>query len=174
MKFIFMLVLLVPVLCFGQQDSCSRYIVKTYDKISGNYMISNPDGFNIKNGKSQLSILMLTLNDRAVVYDCISLNFYIDGVVCCPDKENEINILFKDDTRITLYNNEDFNCKGHYEVYLGGAIGNVNVLTSLLSQKIEAIRLHAHQGFFDFDFDSTSSTKFFKQINCLSTYLRNR
>jgi hypothetical protein len=169
MRYAFILLVAASARCFAQ-DSCANYVSVSFDKISGKNFVSNHDGFFVQNKEGEkLSILTMGLH-RGDEYDAIAVNFYIEPNIVCVDEGSKINFLFTDGTRCTVLSTNDFNCKGKFEIYLGGALGGGTDYTFFTDKKIEAIRFNSSTKIVDFEFNEKQAVRFSKELKCISKY----
>jgi hypothetical protein len=161
-----LLVFTVVVHCQTNLD-CSKYIVTKTDKMTGktSTTIIKPIVLSINKGKTVIDIDM--------IYEeilMLSITATESGSGCC-DKGDEINILFKDGSRLTLYNKLDFNCDGEDAMYF--QTSTVKELIQLKSKKITTIRVNKSKSYIEIDFTDQQASLFMNSISCLSTKLKS-
>jgi hypothetical protein len=92
----------------------------------------------------------------------------IGGPSKCIDKNAKIQILFDDDTRLTMTSNNDFNCKGSFVVYFGGQFGNEYNLIQLRTKKVVTMRVYTSSGYHQEDLSDEDAIKLMNTFDCIS------
>lgn len=97
----------------------------------------------------------------------------------CMDK-HDINILFRDGTRLLLMNHLSFNCDGRFSSYFskpgGGYYGrnNKQILEMFRTKEVETMRIGTSRGSVQRDFTSIQSKQLMKSIDCMLNLKNNK
>ncbi|WP_242132613.1 hypothetical protein [Aestuariivivens marinum] len=146
-------------------SDCSNYILTETDKMTGKSstgaketLIISQDG-----GKTGFGIFALnSSNSNALI-----LSIQAVGAGSCIDDDNKINILFRDGSRLELYNDGKFNCDAKMTLYFGGIFGKKKQLNELATKEIETMRVWTSKSYVEKDFTSEQSKRLMKTISCL-------
>ncbi len=76
--------------------------------------------------------------------------------------------MFTDGSRISLINNESFNCDGSYSAILGTGYGKYNELEQLKTKKIQTLRVYTINNQLEQNFSEENQIEFNSVINCLN------
>jgi len=149
---------------------CADLISTETDKVTGvTSTASKGNNLIISSDKKSgyiISIILLKNNSLAFW-------FQLFGNIGCIEKGDNMNVLFRDGTRILLGNCTDFNCKGQFILYLGGIWGMEEELEMFRTKEVETIRIHNSDSFIEEDFTSSQSKRFMKSVDCLLNYSKN-
>lgn len=85
----------------------------------------------------------------------------------CVDKGDKVELVFKDDTRMTLYSESSFNCKGKATCYFGGIFGKKTEMEKLASTPLRMIRVHGSTTLHSETFSEEMSQNFMNAFSCL-------
>ncbi|APA65656.1 hypothetical protein [Maribacter sp. 1_2014MBL_MicDiv] len=143
---------------------CSDIIETTVDKMTGKSSTAATETLIISNdgGKNGLGIYALNgANSTIVVIQAV-------GAGNCMDDDNKVNILFRDGSRLELYNNGKFNCEAKMTLYFGGIFGKNKQMKELASKEIETMRVWTSKSYVEKDFSSYQSKQFMNTVKCLS------
>ncbi len=125
----------------------------------------------------------LTIKKRIAVSESGNKGFVIDflkpsiliwsidvvgGPSKCIEKGAKLQVLFDDDTRITMTNVNDFNCKGSFVIYFGGNFGNEYNLTQFRTKRIKTMRVYTSSGYLQEDLSVEVATKLMNTFDCIS------
>lgn len=105
-----------------------------------------------------------------IVSDVIVVNIQVAGAGNCIDDNNKMNVLFRDGTRLELFNFESFNCEGMFSLYFKDTFDNIEQLNLLRTKEIETMRIWTTNSYVERDFSSAQSKKFMKTVDCLVNY----
>ncbi len=144
--------------------SCDGLLETTIDKVTGKSSVASRDmvivsqdggknGFGIYLIQGQNGIIMIT---KAI------------GAGNCIDDDDEMNVLFRDGSRLTFTNDGDFNCDLNFTLYFGGMFGKKKELSTLASKEIETMRVWTNDGYVEEDFDADESKQLQLTFQCLS------
>lgn len=141
---------------------CSNLISTETDKMTGRStpmsktLVISDDG-----GKTGFGIYLLKLQKTIV------LTIVVRGASKCIDDKNDMNILFRDGTKLQLTNNGKFNCDGEFTLYFGGTFGKGKELDQIRNKEIETLRVWTSKSFVQKDFTKEQSQQLLKTVECL-------
>jgi hypothetical protein len=92
----------------------------------------------------------------------------VGGPSKCIEKGAKLQVLFDDDTRLTMTNNNDFNCKGSFVIYFGGNFRNEYNLIQFRTKKIKTMRVYTSSGYHEEDLNDEVATKLMNTFDCIS------
>jgi len=92
----------------------------------------------------------------------------VGGPSKCIEKNAKLQVLFDDDTRLTMTNVNDFNCKGSFVIYFGGNFGNEYNLIQFRTKKIKTMRVYTSSGYVQEDLSDEIATKLMNTFDCIS------
>jgi hypothetical protein len=92
----------------------------------------------------------------------------VGGPSKCIEKGAKLQVLFEDDTRLTMTNNNKFNCDGSFVVYFGGNFGNEYNLIQFRTKKIITMRVYTSSGYHEEDLNDETATKLMNTFDCIS------
>lgn len=146
-------------------NDCSNWILTQIDKVDGASFTAGKKPLEIftDGGKKGFRIIMLNGSHSDLI---ISIQAF--GAGSCIDKDDKINILFTDGSRLLLKNDADFNCKSKSTVIFGGSFGKKRELEELKSKRIQIMRVWTSDGFVEKDFNEDNQIEFYNVINCLT------
>lgn len=146
---------------------CETYIKYEEDKMTGvgtwnanDIIILSHDG-----GTNGIAISLLLSSDEKTI---ICSNRTVGAG--CIDDNAKIEILFTDDSRLTLYADNKFNCQGNATIYFGGVFGKKKYLPELSEKNIATIRIWGRSSYAQEDFTSEDQDNFKNTIKCLITH----
>ena len=145
---------------------CSAWIKTAEDKVSGKQyttakeylIVANDDrkegfGFNLMKSSSSKSVIM---------------SIVVAGGSGCVDDGDDINILFRDGTRLTLANMGEFNCEAKSTVYFGVIWGKKKELMELATKEIATMRVWTRREYVERDFTPSESNTLRNSLRCLA------
>lgn len=151
----------------GIPGDCSTYIVTDADKMTGvsststiRRIIVSRDG-----GKSGLFISGYFADGE------LTITIETHGASLCMEPGSDINILFRDGSKLDMQNNHKYNCEQKGAIYFGGRWGNKKELQQLMKKEIETMRVHTTDGFVQEDFPEKASIDFMETLKCFSDLL---
>lgn len=159
MKYLLSVILLstIPCLLYAQ-------CVSTADKITGRTNFRT-EPVLVKEGAKEFGSILNNVGElKALVWVFI----VSDKDQYCFEKGSDINILFKDGTRMILVNSADFNCDGKVNVGFGDMFGRKKELNKLASTSIEAIRLVGFKHSFDQEIGEEDGIKMMEDFKCMA------
>jgi hypothetical protein len=149
----------------GSEFDCSAWIETTADKVSGKVITAAKKPIVVsKDQKTGFAILIMKSSDALKVI----LTIEIVGAGTCIDKGDEINILFRDGSRMTLSHASEFNCVPQADIYFGDVFGKNRELKELAEKQIATMRVWMRGTHVDQDFSTSQSDEFQSVIRCLS------
>jgi hypothetical protein len=92
----------------------------------------------------------------------------VGGPSRCIEKNAKLQVLFDDDTRLTMTNNNKFNCDGSFVIYFGGQFGNEYNLIQFRTKKVKTMRVYTSSGYHEEDLSDEVSIKLMNTFDCIS------
>ena len=92
----------------------------------------------------------------------------VGGPSKCIEKGAKLQVLFDDDTRLTMTNNNKFNCDGSFVIYFGANFGNEYNLIQFRTKKIKTMRVYTSSGYHEEDLNDETATKLMNTFDCIS------
>lgn len=143
---------------------CSDWIKSSTDKVSGKSNTAGKNRLTVSNdGKSGLTFILMSPNNGDIILSITAV-----GSSPCIDKGSNINILFRDGSRLQLSSDIDFNCDSNSTVYFGGPFGKTKQLEDLAGKEIETMRVWTRDGFVEENFTDKQSNEFKNTMQCLA------
>lgn len=141
---------------------CSDLVSTELDKVTGKsntgakeMIVMSEDG-----GKSGIGLYILK-TEKSIIY-----SFKVVGSGCIDDKE-KMNVLFRDGTRLEIFNDGDFNCEGKFTLYFGGIFGKKKELEIFRTKEIETIRIWTSRSHVQKNLTAEQSMQIMKTTDCL-------
>lgn len=136
------------------------------DRVSGLRSIGIPNYFMIGKRREIKSLLAFIPSQNYIVFSC-----NISRRVRCVDGGNQMNILFRNGTRIELMHSLKFNCSGNFVVAFGGPVGVSfgDELQQLSTKEIQTIRIWGINSYLQDDLSKEDSKKLMNAFQCLSS-----
>lgn len=146
-------------------ENCNIYIETITDKVTGEASTSAKSTLIVSRdgGKKGFGIFLMKGSKSTKLIFVISAA----GAGSCIDKGDKINILFTDGTRLELYSDGKFNCKGQATLYFGGVFGKNSELEMLKNKKIETLRVWTNNGYVEENFTIGNQNEFQHTVSCL-------
>lgn len=143
---------------------CSDLIVTEEDKMTGKSSTGAKETLIISDdgGKNGFGIYALNGSKSTI------LVIQAVGAGNCIDDDDKLNILFRDGSRLELYNDGKFNCDAKMTLYFGGIFGKKKQLKELASKEIETMRVWTSKSYVEKNFSSNQSKQLMQTIKCLS------
>lgn len=139
MKKLFMTVAFFGMMSAAQAQ-CENVITKEVDEFDGTANWSNKETIIIsKDGKHGMSML-LVMPERTTKKTLIWVTTSTE--VGCVDEGGKVDLVLRDGTRMSLYSNNDFNCKGKTTIYFGSVFGRKKDMEKLATTPIDMIRIN--------------------------------
>lgn len=143
------------------QAECDDYIEVTKDKMTGNVAITAPIDPIISSDDGKNGLSMYWLAERRIL---ILKLMVLEGG--CIDQGGDINVLFRDGTRLTTKHNEKFNCKGDATVWFFMAYKKKE-LEMMTTKEIEAIRVVTHDSYVQRELTEEQSSLLLNSAKCM-------
>lgn len=169
---IILLFTVVNLSLFGQiKSGCEEWTENHYDKVTGDYTLRSKQTIIVKNDstKDAFEIAMFKTDKNGIL-----IIIKLSGGKSCIDKFSKINILFDDQTRLEVYNCENYNCDALVGIGLGNSapviIGGNDKWEDfklLSSKKIETLRVWTGNTYVQNDFSELNKREFINTLNCL-------
>lgn len=96
-----------------------------------------------------------------------SARIKVGGAGRCIDDDDDMNILFRDGTRLELENDGDFNCDAEFALYFNGSSGKKQ-LEMLKTKEIETMRIWTTKSYVQKDLTEVQSKLLLNSIKCFS------
>jgi hypothetical protein len=132
---------ILPFMVMGYLSNaqCDKSIMLITDELGGTSNWSSTENIVFsEDGKTgMIHYLLLSVDKKSLIW----VNSTTE--IGCIDEKTKIDILFTDDTRITLYSDGKFNCKGKATVYFGHVFGRRKEAADLSTKQIKMIRINA-------------------------------
>ena len=148
----------------GDSD-CSSYISTEVDKMTGKSIVAGKEMLLVSKdgGKNGFGIYIVKNGKRNIIFSIQAV-----GAGNCIDDDNEMNVLFRDGSRIELINDGKFNCDAKFTQYFGGVFGKKKELEMFRTKEIETIRIWTSKSYVEEDFTSEQSKQMLHTVDCLS------
>ena len=153
----------------GNASDCSEWIETTVDRVDGTEFTAIKEPIIVsQDGKTGFVITCQLASTSPTLIVVIAAV----GAGRCVDEGDEINVLFRDGSRMTLFGQGKFNCERRSTVYFGGNFGkNKQELKDLAEKQIETVRVWTTDSFVERDFSPEQSIAFQNVVRCLSKLL---
>ena len=117
---------------------CDQYITQVNDEVSGTYHWANSESiiFTENNKNGMVSLLILSSDKKSIIWVNTSTE------ISCIEEKTKVEILFTDGTRMSLYSDGKFNCKGKFTTYFGSVFGKREEANILASKQMKTIRIN--------------------------------
>lgn len=142
---------------------CSDLVSEKTDKVTGKTSRSSTSGIAVtKDNKKGLVIRAIQAERKSII-----LAVSVVGAGACIDDKNQMNVLFRDGTRLELVNNGKFNCEGNFTLYFGDVFGKKKEMEMFGTKEIETMRVWTSKGYVEEDFTPENSKAFMLTFHCL-------
>lgn len=150
------------VMGYVSHAQCDKVVTLMTDEVSGvsNWTSTDNIVFSEDNKSGMIHYLLLSADMKSLIWVNTSTE------ISCVDEKTKIDILFTDDTRISLYSDGKFNCKGKATVYFGHVFGRRNEAKELSTKQIKIIRINGSTSHTE-TVNEQSATLFTEAFNCL-------
>ncbi|RXM42585.1 hypothetical protein [Flavobacterium sp. YO12] len=144
--------------------SCEQLIITKVDKMTGKSSTSSKDVLIVSKdgGKNGFGIFFLK-SDKSIIMSIKAV-----GAGSCIDDNANMNVLFRDGTRLELKNDGKFNCDGKYTQYFGDLFGHKEEQLLFQTKEIETIRIWTSKSYVEENFTKKQSKEFMQSMECLS------
>ena len=157
--------------CQAPRVNCEELIeTKTYP--GGSVMSSPKEKIRVfKDADNGLEIMLVKTTESVIV------NFNAFGGIKCVRKNAIAEITFTDDTKLSLQNMGDLDCRGNFSYFMGGAIGKEKELGLLKLKTMKKVKIEYadtdDKGNLKLIYEETAFTKeqgerIMKVIDCLT------
>jgi hypothetical protein len=145
---------------------CEDVIETSVDKMTGDKTLSTKAIIPLDKTKNISALIIIGHSSTVMAFTlyCKKLS--------CIDEGAELNVLFRDGTKVKLNHTSTYNCKGKFTVYFGDLWGNLDNLRLLSNKQIEAIRVWGSGTAEQEDLTAESSAKLMAAFQCLSSNVR--
>jgi len=154
----------------AHSQDCEKLVSENIDKVTGQITTSLIEPIIISNdgGKTGFEI-SLHLSSKG---DAMALLLTINGAGPCVDRGDEINILFTDDTRLTLKYTGDFACDPSLFISFGGYAKKLEELQQLKTKKIATLRGWTRGKVMQMDLTEKQATLVMNSFSCMANKLK--
>ena len=142
---------------------CKDIITDKVDKMTGESTRMMKEGILVSEDNENGFGIIAFEASGAVILKIIAA-----GAGSCIEDAAEMNILFRDGTRLKMVNSGKFNCEGVFTVYFGGGFGKRKELEILRSKEIETLRVWTSKSYVEKDFSSENSKMLLSSLSCLN------
>lgn len=145
-------------------SDCSNYITKEFDKVTGNTTVAAKNMLIVSGEGSKYAFGIYVMKGKR---DTIIFVIRAVGAESCIDDNSNMNVLFRDGTRLKLINDGKFNCESRYTQYFGGIFGKKKELEMFRTKEVETMRIWTSKGYVEENFTSDQSKDLMNVVNCL-------
>lgn len=149
-------------------NDCSGWIEVKEDKVMGTSTVTMKNPPTLRDTSFGVrKLILIDFGKRISSKGDVKIYFsakVVGDLICFNDK-SRINILFKDETRLEILSDIDFNCDGLVIVYFDNT--DKKYLNDLKSKKIDIIRFWTTNGYVEGQLSERESAGFLKSLNCL-------
>lgn len=142
---------------------CKDIITDKVDKMTGESTRMMKEGILVSEDNENGFGIIAFEASGAVILKIIAA-----GAGSCIEDAAEMNILFRDGTRLKMVNSGKFNCEGVFTVYFGGGFGRKKELEILRSREIETLRVWTSKSYVEKDLSSENSKMLMASLGCLN------
>jgi hypothetical protein len=145
-------------------SDCSNYISTEVDKVTGKSTVAAKEMLIVSKdgGKNGFGFIIMKSDRGSIIFSIQAV-----GAGNCIDDDNKMNVLFRDGTRIELFNDGKFNCDAKYTQYFGGVFGKKKELEMFRTKEVETIRIWTSKSYVEEDFTSEQSKQLLHTVDCL-------
>lgn len=165
MKYILQLIFAFFYFESSAQD-CKDYVSVKSDKVTGKETFSFNEIITISDDGGKTGLLLHGLLDSKKK-SAIVIFIGADESFSCVSEGDKIYVLFRDESRLQLQSDGDFNCQGKFTVYFGGIFGKKKQLEELSKKEIDVVRLTTRTGSVEKTLTPEQSKQYMQSISCL-------
>lgn len=154
----------ITISSFAQSVNCSLYTKANYDAMEDYYYITGLKNIIASDDYGETGLLISMMKWQKTII----LNVYAVGASSCIDRDSKIIFLLEDNSIITFYNKEDFNCKKKTTIYIGEDWNNINSQNKLCNSYVKTIRVWTEEGYVERNIDKENQILFMNTMKCLS------
>lgn len=145
-----------------QAQTCADVITIKHDEVEGTTYVSQKYPILLLGNEKSIGMQWIRTEENIKILVIKAI-----GASPCIDKGSDIQFLFRDGTRLTIKNENDFNCKNNVFAYFGGVFGKSKTLDILKSKSIKIIRIWTMDSYVELPFTIEDSQSFTDVINCM-------
>ena len=156
---------------------CNGTIMPYFDRMTGDsmYVINTPiKAYNNKNTSESLAIGMSYTKkfySKDISINLLTITFDVtQNGARCIDGNSEIYLLYDDDTRDKVKNDNKYNCEGRATL-LFLRTSQPNCTSNLWTKKVKAIRVMTLNSFIEVDLTKEQGEIFRKTFSCLYNFI---
>lgn len=146
-------------------QDCEKWTKFHEDKVSGKGYYVNKESIIVTSDNKQGFNITLMETNKSIIFSIVAV-----GAGRCIDEKSRIQILFTDDTRIELLNNNDFNCENNSVVYFLNVFGRQWEYDQLSTKNIKTMRVWTSNGYVEEDFSNAKSEQIKNVFRCLKNW----
>lgn len=145
-------------------SDCSNYISTEVDKVTGKSTVAAKEMLIVSKdgGKNGFGFYIMKSDRGSIIFSIQAV-----GAGNCIDDDNKMNVLFRDGTRIELFNDGNFNCDAKYTQYFGDIFGKKKELKLFSTKEVETIRIWTSKSYVEEDFTPEQSKQLLHTVDCL-------
>lgn len=162
MKKIFTLLLVIPIISFGQKAGCANFTKTTTDKFTDEKTLTQSKDCIITNKAGQKINLEFSYYKDMLVLTWINVN---EGSICV-DNDDILYFLFDDGSKSQVHYPGSLDCDTYFHFFFNKDTF-ADTYNSLLTKKIASIRLFSSKALLEFDLPKKSSDYLNKVVSCL-------
>jgi hypothetical protein len=152
----------------GSQAQGSTWCQETTDKMTGKTSWTSTALAILDTADQGFTITFVVLDPGNLL-----MNFTLAGKrIRCVDDADEIKILFRDGSRMTLNNHAGFNCLAQSVAWFGDVYGNRKDFAQILGKEIQTIRIDGRNNIEQQDFTSDQSKQLQQMAQCINGRLK--
>lgn len=156
--------LLIGMMSTANAQCDTSIISLNIDEFTGKGNWSNTQNIIISpDGQNGMGMILLMSDDKHKTLIWVTTSTKAG----CIDEGNKIELVFKDETRMTLYSESKFNCKGKATCYFGGVFGKKTEMQKLATVPISMIRVHGSSTLHSETLSEETSQYFTNAFSCL-------
>lgn len=146
------------------QAQCDSVLTREVDEFSGKASWSNKDQIILSdNGTDGMHMMLLMPDDKHKTLIWVATSTEVG----CVDKGKKVELVLTDETRMTLYSEGNFNCKGKATMYFGNIFGKRKEMSKLAETPIDMIRIHGSNTLHSEKFKPETAQYFMSVFKCL-------
>lgn len=145
-------------------NNCDYWVYNREDKVTGKSYLAMKDYIKVtEDGVKGFLINLHTASKGNIIF-----SITVAGLGSCLEDAAKINILFDDNSKLELFSDKDFNCKGELLVFFGGSNGRKFELSELSNKNIEIMRINGKDKIMQVNFKKHQAIQLKNVFKCLS------
>ncbi|MEM8489022.1 MAG: hypothetical protein AAF564_25980 [Bacteroidota bacterium] len=151
----------------GQNKSyaCDLLVSEKVDRVSGERQVVSNEALVVSGdeGPNGLAIFSMKGAGELIIVGVGSV-----GASKCVAKGAKVNLLFRDQSRMELYNSREFSCESRHTLCFGSACGKREELKKLATSELEIMRVWTEDGYVEEEFTPEQSKTLMHTLACLN------